>query len=117
MTEKDLKDRTKAFALAAISFADQLPRSLQNDVLSRQFVRCATSVGANYRSACRAKSTADMLAKLAICEEESDECISWLELIATCPKANLTAVEALVGEADQLVAILVASIKTLRKRK
>lgn len=117
MTEKQLKDRTKAFSSASLDFVDSLPRSLQNDVLSRQLVRCATSVGANYRSVCRAKSIPDMLSKLAICEEEADECVFWLELIGTRPKVSQPAVEALIGESDQLVAIFVASIKTLRKRK
>ena len=81
MNEQDFKKRTKHLALRVIELVDELPRRRTVDVLGRQLVRSGTSVGANYRSACRGKSTADVLAKLAIVEEEADETNYWLELL------------------------------------
>jgi four helix bundle protein len=81
MDEQAFKQRTKKLALRVIELIEALPKSRTADVIGRQLVRCATSVGANYRSACRGKSTADVLAKLAIVEEEADETIYWLELL------------------------------------
>jgi four helix bundle protein len=86
-------------------------------VLRSQLLRCATSVGANYRSACRGKSTADVLAKLAIVEEEADETIYWLELLVRAKIVSLETVQDVIKEADEIVAMTVASIKTLRIRK
>jgi four helix bundle protein len=83
----------------------------------RQLLRCATSVGANYRAACRGKSAADVLAKLAIVEEEADESMYWMEmLVDSCAVRNGQA-QKLLKEADGIIAMTVASIKTLRKRR
>lgn len=81
MNEQEFKTRTKQLALQVIALVDEVPTRRTADVIGRQLVRSATSVGANYRSACRGKSTADVLAKLAIVEEEADETIYWLELL------------------------------------
>jgi len=78
---ENLKDRTKKFAISVIRFCSKLPKSLEFLVIKKQLISCATSVGANYRSACRARSKADFIAKLSIVEEEADESIYWLELI------------------------------------
>jgi len=81
MKENDLKDRTKKFALRAIKVVEALPRSRASEVIGRQLLRSGTSVGANYRSANRAKSPADFIAKMALVEEEADESLYWMELL------------------------------------
>jgi four helix bundle protein len=117
MDEKMFKERTKRLALAVIQMVGKFPRSVVADAVGRQIVRSATSVGANYRAACRSKSTADMINKLKVVEEECDETAYWLELIV---EANLFAKEMvapLAKEADEILAMTVASLKTLRARQ
>ncbi len=113
---ENLKKRTKAFALSIITFTEGLPRKRVADIIAKQLARCGTSVGANYRSASRAKSQADFIAKMAIVEEEADESGYWLELLADAGLVDSRDIAALVAEADQLVAIAVASAKTARGR-
>ena len=79
--EPDLKKRTKAFALRVLKLVDALPKTTAGRALASQIVRSGTSVAANYRAACRAKSTADFIAKMGIVEEEADETLFWLELL------------------------------------
>ena len=81
MTEQEFKRRTKNIALRIIKLIESLPKTLANDVISKQLLRAGTSIGANYRAACRGKSTEDLLHKLAIVEEEADESIYWIELL------------------------------------
>ena len=117
MDEQVFKQRTKKLALWVIELVEALPRGRTADVIARQLLRSATSVGANYRAACRGKSAADVLAKLAIVEEEADETAYWLELLieaAIVPQAHLAD---LLNETNEIVAMTVASIKTLRRRK
>src|SRR2546422_3229638 len=114
VTQVDLKDRTKAFALAAIRIVETLPRSQIGRVIGDQLVRSATSVGANYRSACRARSRKDFIAKMGIVEEEADETAFWLELLDECGLAPATRLVPLSREAGELLAITVASIRTAR---
>lgn len=78
MNSQDLKQRTKSFALRIIKLVESLPRERVSDVLGKQILRSGTSVGSNYRAACRAKSPADFIFKLGIVEEELDETIFWL---------------------------------------
>jgi four helix bundle protein len=113
----DLKERTKRFALDTIRFCTALPRTEEYRIISRQLLRCATSVGANYRSARRAKSRPDFVAKLAIVEEEADECLYWLELLGELGISSRTELARLSDEANQLVAIVVASKKTARDKR
>jgi four helix bundle protein len=111
--EPDLKKRTKAFALRILKLVDALPKTTVGRALASQIVRSGTSIAANYRAACRAKSTADFIAKMGIIEEEADETLFWLEsdlVLAT----KLTAIK---QEADELIAITVASIKTARRNR
>jgi len=89
-----------------------LPKSRTVDVIGRQLLRCCTSVGANYRAACRAKSAADFIAKMGIVEEECDECVYWMELLIEAGIVKENTLKDLMNEADQLLAITVASIKT-----
>jgi four helix bundle protein len=93
-----------------------LPKSRAAEVIGRQLLRSATSVGANYRAACRGKSTADVIAKLAIVEEEADETFYWMELLVESGLVPAARIEELMHETNELIAMTVASIKTLRKR-
>ncbi|HEY1788852.1 MAG TPA: four helix bundle protein [Verrucomicrobiae bacterium] len=111
----DLKDRTKKFALRVIRMTEALPRNRVADVLAKQVLRSGTSVGANYRAACRAKSPKDFIAKMGIVEEECDETIYWMELLVESGQIKLSRVESLTREADELLRIVVASSKTARR--
>jgi four helix bundle protein len=116
MNEAVFKQRTKRFALDSIILIQGLPRTNIADVIGRQLLRSATSIGANYRAACRAKSPADMLNKLKIVEEEGDESVYWLELLAESGIMSDEATELLRREGNEIVAMIVASIKTIRTR-
>jgi len=114
MTKEELKDRTKKFALLIINIVDQLPNTITGRTISNQIIRSGTSVAANYRSACRARSTADFISKITIVEEESDETLFWLELITD---SNLLSVEKVTGvmkEAKELTAIFTATGRTAK---
>lgn len=111
----DLKDRTKAFALRIMKLVDALSACRANDVISRQLLRSATSVGANYRAARRAKSPADFIHKMAIVEEESDECAYWVELVADSGLVARRRIDALMTECNEITAIVVASIRTAKR--
>jgi four helix bundle protein len=112
----DLKRHTKSFALKIIRFVQDLRPSKVTDVIGKQLLRSATSVGANYRAAQRSKSPADFIAKLHIVEEEGDESMYWLELLAETGFASSDTITSLLREADQIVAMTVSSIKTSRER-
>lgn len=114
MNRDDMQARTKAFALRSLALAAALPKTVAGQTLGRQLTKCGTSVGANYRSACRARSRADFVAKLGIVEEEADESVFWMELIMESGMMRKDLVESLHNEAEQLVAIVVASRKTAR---
>ena len=117
MDKEELKGRTKQFALRVIRLVEALPRGKTADVLGRQLLRSGTSVGANYRAACRAKSTADFIAKMGIVEEETDESVYWMELLVEAGITKAELLEALMNEGNEILAISVASIITARKRK
>ena len=117
MSEQDLKSRTKAFALRAINLGDSVPNARSADVIARQLIRAATSVGANYRAARRARSHKDFVNKLGIVEEEADECCYWLELLADSGHVKPPRLASLQKEADELTAIIVASIRTAKRKK
>ena len=116
MDADEFKQRTKRFALDAVVLVGELPGGKVSDVLGRQLLRSATSVGANYRAAARAQSPAQMLAKLSIVEEEADESLYWLELLVETRLVSVERAQPLRREASQLVAMTVASKKTLRAR-
>jgi len=117
MGEYDLKKRTKAFALRIIKMVESLPSGKTADVIGKQLLRCGTSVGANYRASCRAKSQADFIAKMGIVEEEADESIYWMELLVESDLVRQELLDDLINEADELVAIVVTSIKTAKQNK
>jgi len=116
MGEEVFKDRTKKFGLSIIHLVESLPRTRTADVIGKQILRSATSVGANYRAACRAKSPADMINKLKMVEEEGDETLYWLELLVESGIVPQTQLTTLAKEGDELLAMTVASIKTLRAK-
>jgi four helix bundle protein len=116
MTESEIKRRTKAFALRVIKLAGTLSKDFVGRRLGDQLLRTGTSVAANYRSACRARSAADFVNKLAGAEEEADESAFWMELLIESGLVPLRQLEKLVGEANELTAILVASQKTTKRR-
>ena len=117
MNSDELKARTKQFTLRVIRLVESLPRGRTADVIGRQLLRSGTSVGANYRAACRAKSTADFISKMGTVEEESDESLYWMELLIEAKIVESDKLESLMKEADELLAITVSSINTARKRK
>lgn len=114
---ENLKQRTKKFALDIIRLVQMLPRNQTADVIGRQLLRSGTSVAANYRAACRARSQADFVNKLGIVEEEADETQFWLEMLAEAELVKPEAVATLARECDELVAITVSSIKTARAKQ
>lgn len=114
---KEIKARTKRFALDIIELTDSLPRTRTGEVLGKQLLRAATSVGANYRAACRARSRADFISKVSVVEEESDESLYWLELIAESRLLPQKRPEMLMKEADELTAIFVASGRTAKQNR
>lgn len=114
MNQVELKTRTRQFALRVIRMSEALPRKMAADVVGRQLVRSATSVAANYRSACRARSRADFVSKMGIVEEEADESCLWLEILDEAGLLPRKRLAELRKEADALTAIAVASIRTAR---
>ena len=113
MTEKDLKQRTKAFSLRVLKLIDSLPETRAGRILSNQLGRSGTSVGANYRAACRSRSEAEMISKLSVVEEEADESCFWMELISEHGLMLPEKLVPLLREADEITAIMVASRRTL----
>jgi four helix bundle protein len=110
----DLTVRTKKFALDVIRLCPVFPHGAEFQIITRQLMRSATSVAANYRSACRAKSKPDFINKLSIVEEEADESSLWLEMLAELAKKENAELARLTKEAGELVAIMVSSKKTAR---
>ena len=108
----DLKARTKQFALRVMKMADALPRTIQWRTIAKQIIRSSTSVAANYRAACRARSRAEFIAKIGVVEEEADESCFWLELIIDSGLLTEDRIRPLLSEADELVAIMAASRKS-----
>jgi len=114
MTPNDLKSRTKQFALRILRTAEAMPRTITGRALANQFARSGTAVAANYRAACRGRSRAEFIAKLGIVEEEADETLFWLELAIESGALPANRLSDLLEEANQLIAIFVASRKPAR---
>lgn len=117
MNADEFKNRTKSFAIRVIRLVEALSQNQTARVIGNQLLRCGTSVGANYRAACRAKSPADFVAKMTIVEEECDESIYWMELIVEAELMDEKRLVDLKNEAIEIVSMVVASIKTARSRK
>lgn len=118
MKGKELQDRTKRLALRIIILAGKLPNKPEGWVISKQIIKSATSTAANYRATCRARSDNEFLAKLYIVLEESDETLFWLEIIeeAQLIPGESNELKALKTETNELISIIVASIKTLKNK-
>jgi four helix bundle protein len=114
MKEGQLKARSKQLGVRVIRLVEALPHNRSADVIGKQILRSATSVGANYRAACRAKSRADLINKLKIVEEEADETLFWLELLVAADLMQPSQLTPLQDETNQIIAMTVASLKTLR---
>ncbi len=112
MNETDMKNRTKRFALDVIRLVSDLPKNTEGWAVGNQLARSGSSVGANYRAACRGKSRADFISKLGIVEEEADESCYWLEIIIDGGLLPEEQVAGLLKEANEITAIIVASRKT-----
>lgn len=112
MTTAELKARTKEFALRVIRLVDALPNTVKRRAITNQIMRRATSIAANYRAPCRARSRAEFIAKIGVVEEEADETAFWLELIIDSNIRGKTQIEPLLKEASELVAIMAASRKS-----
>jgi four helix bundle protein len=112
MDKRELQNRTKQFALRVLNLVDALPRTAGGRAISMQLVRTATSVGANYRSACRTRSRAEFAAKLGVAVEEADESLYWLELVRDGKLVPENKLALLLKEADELTAILTSGRKS-----
>ena len=108
MTKAELLTRTKAFALRILQLVDHLPRTTSGRAIGNQLVRSGTSVGANYRAACRSRSRAEFAAKLGVVAEEADETVYWLELLRDGKLLSETKLSELLREANELTAIFTA---------
>ena len=117
MKNPELRDRTKRFALRVIRMYGQLPKTVEAQVLGRQVLRSGTSVAANYREACRARSDSELVAKLGQVEQELDETMLWLELLVEAGIVTEKRMAALLSECEELIKMTVAAIKTTKRRR
>ena len=116
MNEDDLRLRTKEFALRIIKLADSLPKNASGKAIGTQIIRSGTSIGANYRAACRARSTNEFVSKLGIVLEESDETVFWIELIIESNLLSKEKMQSIHKEANELTAIFASSIKSCKNK-
>ena len=114
MKKDELKARTKTFALRVMKMIDHLPRGIQGRVIGDQLMRSATSVAANYRATCRARSTAEFIAKLGNVLEEADESAFWLELIVEGKLLSAKRLSELIKEANELSAIIFSARRSAK---
>jgi four helix bundle protein len=114
---RELQDRAKKFALRIIRAFARLPKNEEARVLGRQFLRSGTSVAANYRAACRARSAADFISKISVVVEETDETLFWLELIVEAKLVPAKLVESLIAECEELLKIFSASLATAKANR
>ena len=115
MTERELLERTKQFALRIFKLVGAPPQTIQGRAVAAQLIRSGTSVAANYRAACRARSKPEFVARLGVVEEEADESAFWLELIIETDLLGAAKVKPLLAEANEIVAIMASSKKTAVK--
>ena len=117
MTEKELKTRTRKFAIEVLNFIDVLPHRKSANIIANQLGRAASAIGANYRAACRARSHNEFIAKIGIVEEEADESVFWLDIVPETKNSDRAIVEPLLKEARELTAIFTAASKTAKSNK
>ena len=114
---EQLRARTKDFAIRVIHLFQALPQTKEAQIIGTQLLRCGTSVGANYRSACHARSRADFISKIGVVTEEADESVFWIELLADLKIMKKERLDELLQEARELTAIFVASRQTAKRRR
>jgi four helix bundle protein len=114
---KALQDRTKKFAVAIVRGFTSLPKSDEARVIGRQFLRSGTSVAANYRAACRARSKAEFISKMAVVVEEADETAFWLDLVADAKIVSAASMSALHDECEELLKIFSSSLATAKANR
>ncbi|MFD2288788.1 four helix bundle protein [Pedobacter petrophilus] len=112
-----IKARTKQFVLDSIKFYQTLPKSEEGKIIGRQFIRSASSVGANYRAACRSRSRAEFFAKLSIVVEEADETAFWIEILTESKITNSIEAQPLLKEVNEILAIVAKARKTVSNNK
>lgn len=117
MTEKELKIRTRKFAVDVLNFVDTLPGRRSATIIANQLGRSASAVAANYRAACRARSHAEFIAKIGIVEEEADETTFWLDITPETFNSTRDKIDQLLKESRELTAIFTASSKTAKNNK
>jgi four helix bundle protein len=117
MTEKELKTRTKKFAVAILNFVDELPNRRSANIIGNQLGRSASSVASNYRAAYRARSHAEFISKIGIVEEEADESLFWLDILPDTKNSTVDLTIPLLTEARELTAIFTAASKTAKRNK
>ena len=117
MNAIEFKARTKKYAVRIVRLVDALPASRSTNALAGQIVRSGTSVGANYRAPCRAKSRADFISKMGTMEEEADETLYWLEVMIDAGKIKAPRVADLMREGNEILAMVCSSLNTARSRK
>ena len=116
MTQQEMRQRTKRFALEIVKLEAQIPDTRSGRTIANQIIRSGTSVGANYRAVCRAKSDRDFLNKIIIVEEEADETMFWLELLEESGMMSEVVIRPIWKEASELTAMFTASGKTVREK-
>jgi four helix bundle protein len=114
MSTEDFRKRTFQFGIRIVRLVQALPRTDVSRVIGNQLLRAGTAVGANYRAAARARSRADFIAKMGIVEEECDETLYWLEMLIELQLINAPRVKELCAEGNEILSIVVASIRTAR---
>jgi four helix bundle protein len=117
MNEAEMKERTKQFALRVIRLVEALPKTPTAEVIGKQLLRSSTSVAANYRAACRAKSKRAFIYKVTLVEEEADESLFWLEMVVEAKLMPRARVSALIQEANELTAIMTATGRTAQRKR
>jgi four helix bundle protein len=117
MTPEDFKKRTQAYALRIVRLVEALPSTPTCRVISSQLLRCGTSVGSNYRSACRSRTRANFLSRMGLVEEECYESIYWMELLIHAKQVKPEALSSLLKEGNEILNMVVRSIQTARLRR
>ena len=116
MTPDELKKRTKQFGLRVIRLVESLPNTKTASIIGSQLLRSGTSVGANYRAACKGRSKAEFIAKLGVVEEEADESAYWIEMLVEAKVVKISSVRELQAEAEELTAIMAQSRMTAKQK-
>jgi four helix bundle protein len=114
---KQLQDRTKKFAIRIVKSFARLPKDEATRIIGRQFLRSGTSLAANYRASCRARSSADFISKISVVTEEADETLFWFELLVEAELIHSKFIQPLTSECEELLKIFSASLATAKRNR